>query len=239
MERLHKRFVPGFSPIYTALAVGIFAGLGLSVLSFVGPHPAKYIWFGYFTLLFAGVILQILSNRVLYVRVYETLGWGLSALALAAMAWGVTVQAWRDKSEMLTAVVIATMFLWYGASKFAEKYHSPQRERMPYGGVGKMNQKTGVIVDPRYTEMSPEAQTRSAKGTQMVIRLTPLIAGMAMLLARSLSANIEVLLLIPVGLYLGAVTTSVAASQASYAVSIARWEREHGKPIYLKRPRPQ
>ena len=102
-----------------------------------------------------------------------------------------------------------------------------------------MNQKTGVIVDPRYTEMSPEAQTRSAKGTQMVIRLTPLIAGMAMLLARSLSANIEVLLLIPVGLYLGAVTTSVAASQASYAVSIARWEREHGKPIYLKRPRPQ
>ena len=235
MEKFQRRFTPAFSPMITVLGTCVFAGLGLSILSFVGPHPSKYVWLGVLGFLFVGVALQFFSNRVLIIRVYGALGWGLAALVFAILAWSVTVLAWGQKGQVLAAAVIGAMLLGYGALVFVGKYYSPQRERMPYGVVGKMNQKTGVIVDPRYMEGSSEAQAKSAQGTRTVARLSPLIAGFTMLLARSLSANVEVLLFIPLGLFLAAVATLVAASQASYAVSIARWEREHGKRIYVKK----
>ena len=211
------------------------AGLGLIILSFVGPPPSRYVWLGFLGFLLVGVVLQLFSKRVLTIRVYGALGWGLAALVFAMLAWSVTVLAWGQKGQVLAAVVIGAMLLGYGTLVFVGKYRSPQRERMPYGVVGKMNQKTGVIVDLRYMEGSSEAQAKSAQETRTVVRLSPLIAGLTMLLARSLSANVEVLLFIPLGLFLAAVATLVAASQASYAVSIARWEREHGKRIYVKK----
>lgn len=219
----------------TVFGTGVFAGLGLSILSFVGPPPSRYVWLGFLGFLFVGVALQFFSKRVLTIRVYGALGWGLPALVFAMLAWSVTVLAWGQKGQVLAAVVIAAMLLGYGTLVFIGSYRSPQRERMPYGGVGKMNQKTGAIIDPRYVEISPEAQAKSAEGVRTVVRLSPLIAGLTMLLVRSLSANVEVLLFIPLGLFLAAVATSVAASQTSYAVSTAHWERQHGKRIYVKK----
>ncbi len=235
MERLQKRFALAFSPMFTALNTGLITFLGLSFLTVVGPRPSPYAWSGLLVFLLVGVVLQFGSKRVLFYRAYDTLGWSLASVIFATLAWGVTVSAWGQTDQLLAFVVISLMLLTFGGMVFFNYLHNPQRNRMPYGDVGKMNPSTGVIVEPKFMEVSPEVRTKSFGGLRTIARLSPLIAGTTMLLARSLPDSTAVLIFLPAGLMLSSITAFMAARFLSFTVSTVRWQRVHGKRIYVKR----
>lgn len=235
MERSQKRYALTFSPLFSGLGTSLFTSLSLILLIFLGPRPPRYIWLGLLLFVFLGFGLQIGSRRVLVYRAYDTAGWSLATIGFATVAWSVVGHAWGQNAQVLASVVISILLIFVSGLTYVLERRNPQRAWRPYGPVGRLNPNTGVIVDLTDLEPARWLETPNTERLKQVIKLSPLIAGLTMLLARSLPNSLALLVLVPLGLILSSITARFAAMFLGYAVSTLCWEQRHGKAIHVKR----
>ena len=234
MERFDKWFPLAYSPLWTGLAAGWVGLFALGSMLVVSP-AAAWVWLVILAVSAFGALLQFTTRRVLVIRVYDLVMYSLTAVTGAVLTWDVLLLAWGESSAVFAGVLIAAMLVSFGAITYIRDRRNPKRVRLPCAATGKMDPKTGLIVDPRYVDKTPEARQQGSVVLRAILGLTPLIAGLSMIVVRGLSDDVAVLLFLLPGVIFSVLMTWFAAKSASFLVGTIRWERAHGKRIYVKR----
>lgn len=234
IEHFNRLFPAAYSPLFTALYAGFMSFIALCGMVVVSPAST---WAWLVVLLFAGVgmVLQFATKRVLIIRLYDSMMYALAAGASALLTWSLLVLAWGQGSAVLAAATITAMLIGFGAVTVVRDRRNPKRVRLPCAAIGKMDQNTGLITDPRYIDRTPVAAQQGNAATKAVLSLAPLIAGLSMMLVRGLPDDAAILLLLFPGTLFAVMMTWFVAKSMSFLIGTLRWERDHGKRIYVKR----
>lgn len=220
---------------YSSLILGgacvIVAYLLLGLLPMqwsIWPYWARF-WGIPFLLI--GIFSEFFTRRLLWIRLYQTLMFGIMSGVSSYVLWSVLAGNQLVQNSLvvlfLSCPIFAILLFLAGPQKQAE------RRAMPYGPVGMLNAKTGhvdISRSPVHVHTKVEiAEDRLRK----IARFSPLIAGIGMFLARLLSESG-----LTVGIALFAFTTFLGGlggslGSAFYIYSIIGWERHHKRKIRL------
>lgn len=234
MQRFDKWFPIAYSPLFTALAASFWAFLALVSMLAVAPVPA-WIWLVVLAGALVGVFLQFVTRRVLVIRLYDFVMYSIAAMAGALLTWRLLVLAWGAANAVFAGIIVLVMFVGFGIVIYGKDRRNPRRMLLPCAATGKLDLKTGLIVDPRFVDNATEYDHQRNAALRAVLSLSPLIAGLSMMLVRGLpDANALFLFLAP-GIFIAALMTWFAFKTLSFLVGTVLWEREHGKRIYVKR----
>ncbi len=226
-----------YSPLVAGCtaAFGIYLGLGLfTVQRRVAPG---WIWLSVLLIPLAGLVLQITSRRVIYIRAYQVFSYSLLGLVHGSLLWTILTSEQPHQFSLLAGLVnaIVLITLTIGSYQISQKRH--QRLQMPYGPVGTLDRVTG-LVDPAVSPPDIQKhQDRLEKWSDLLWRLAPLTAGLSMLFVRGLSDSGIELVVAMTAFAFAVAGVAGAGGLCSSLVATRRWEREHNKPIYVKRPR--
>jgi len=216
--------------------MGTFAiYLGLILFAVQEMVAPSWIWLLGLLIPLSGLILQVVSRRVIYVRAYQLFIFGLITLVYGTLLWAVVTLDRSYDFKLFASLVIAVMLiaLVIGAYRISQRRH--QRTQMPYGPVGTLDKKSGLI-DPTISPPNIQSrQDRLEKRSVLLWRLAPLTAGLAMLLVRGLprSGNAALVAIVALGFaVLGAIGLG---GYCFFVVASKRWEQEHRKVMYVKR----
>jgi hypothetical protein len=234
MDRLDKHFPLAYSPLFTGFAAGwcgLFALCGLTVVSPV----AGWIWLAVLAVSALGILLQFTTKRVLVMRAYDSVVLAMAAVAGAVWTWEVLTLAWGEGSGVYAGTLIALMLISFGAMVYVRDRSNPKRVRLPCATIGKLDPNTGLIVDPRYIERTPETKLQGSVALRRILSATPLIAGISLMLVRGLPDEVAMLLFLLPSMFIAIFMTWISAVSMSFLIGTIHWEREHGKRIYVKR----
>ena len=234
MERFDKWFPLAYSPLFTGFVAGWWGLIALGSMLVVSP-AAAWVWLVILAGSAIGALLQYTTRRVLVIRVYDLVMYSLTAVTGAVLTWDVLLLAWGESSAVFAGVLIAAMLVSFGAITYIRDRRNPKRVRLPCATIGKMDPKTGLIVDPRYMDKTLEDTQQGGAALRTILGLTPLIAGLSIMVVRGLPDDVAVLLFLLPGVFIAVFMTWMLAKSTSFLVGTIRWERAHGKRIYVKR----
>ncbi len=234
MERFDKWFPLAYSPLFTGLFAGWVGLIALGSMLVVSP-AAAWVWLVILAVSAFGALLQFTTRRVLVIRVYDLVMYSLTAVTGAVLTWDVLLLAWGESSAVFAGVLIAAMLVSFGAITYIRDRRNPKRVRLPCAATGKMDSKTGLIVDPRYMDKTPEGEQQGNSALRAILSLSPLIAGLSVMVVGGLPDDAAMMLFLFPGIFIAVFMTWAAAKSASFLVGTIRWERAHGKRIYVKR----
>ena len=140
---------------------------------------------------------------------------------LGRFSWRFPIQFSRCKSRVITII-------W-----FILDQRKAERNQMPYGPQGKLNPKTGIIIDKTYWPVSSEQTESNNKYAGWVIRASPLIAGVAIAFTRGLNITGKMIFISLTIAVIATLVAIVSGSVLSYLFATIRWEKEHNLQIYL------
>jgi len=156
-------------------------------------------------------------------------------VACALVAWAAISYDQSGVFRHLAAWGIAVSLVLVAVASYVVDQRRPSLKRMPCGRHGKLDLRTGIIVDPFYTERSQEAATNSRTIMQWSFRLVPLTAGLVLALVRSLSPSGQVVMVGLASVVFATMMASGLGTTLSSLVAIGQWERLHRKHIYVTR----
>ena len=171
MERFDKWFPLAYSPLFTGLFAGWVGLIALGSMLVVSP-AAAWVWLVILAGSAFGALLQFTTRRVLVIRVYDLVMYSLTAVTGAVLTWDVLLLAWGESSAVFAGVLIAAMLVSFGAITYIRDRRNPKRVRLPCAATGKMDPKTGLIVDPRYMDKTPEARQQGSVVLRAILGLT-------------------------------------------------------------------
>ena len=201
MERFDKWFPIAYSPLFTGLLTGYFSFIALCGMIVVSPASTR-AWLVVLVGSGLGVVLQFTTRRVYAIRIYDTIAYVLAAVAGAALTCDVLLLAWGESSAVFAGVLIAAMLVSFGAITYIRDRRNPKRARLPCAATGKMDPKTGLIVDPRYMDKTPEGEQQGNSALRAILSLSPLIAGLSMMMVRGLPDDAAMMLFLFPGIFL-------------------------------------
>lgn len=233
LQRLHDphhlQFSPGLTgAIFTAL---LYLELVL-IHALIAPVP-QWVWVCGTLVLFTGIILQLTSRRMLYLRLYQVCVFFIFSVVLAYLLWGLLTLSQGDYNRIVAGVLIGMIFIgsvWSGYDPNRTRKHY---KTMPHGPIGLLNLKTGLIVPTRSPATSQAQIRESQKMTQMLLRFGPLLTGLLAFIIQISSQSNDILLLTVVTLPWMIICARGVGTYLVYVVSIIRWEEEYQRRIYI------
>jgi len=222
---------------YSTIALGgasaFFSLIAALMLEYMGLSISVFVCFLVFLIL-VGIVLQIRSNRVLYIRIYQlvvfsTLVFSFLVVAILFLTDGGPL--WQKWFVVIVMTIIAVLL---GVLAFfrTRQLYTPT---MPHGPLGILNPNTGV-VDP--TKSPPKLQEKIeeySNKTNFVWRVIPLTAGLALAFVRGLSDSGGELVMAIIAIIVVVGVSGSIGSVYAYIRAILCWEKKHGKRITVKR----
>lgn len=222
-----------YSPLLFGIA--LTPPIYLILVLFAQPHVVvpKWLWLSGLPIIVAGAILQFSSNRVLWIRIYQvTVVLWLGVLALILL-WVVLTKDQSGGYKLLAGVTIGIIVI--GSVVATYQSNNAMWSNMPHGPTGVLDNQTG-LVNPNKSPI--QVQNRLDKAhrlTDIWRNFSSLAAGLAMFLVQVLP-NSGITIMVAFVALIWTILGLVGVSRALYFVpSIIRWEREHGKQIYVMR----
>lgn len=222
-----------YSPVVFGIA--LVPPIYLILVLFAQPHVVipKSLWFSGIPIIIIGAVLQFLSNRVLWIQVYQAIV-TLWLVSLSLLLLWIVLTTGQDEEYKLLAgattsvIVVGSMIATYQSNINVWK-------NMPHGPTGILDCKTG-IVDPTESPQYVQDQLDKARDlTDVWQRFSPLAAGILMFLVQVLS-NSGITIMVAFVALIWTILGVAGVSRAFYFIaSIIRWEREHEKHIYVMR----
>lgn len=222
-----------FSSFFLGLVGSIVGYLIIALIVMVGQPLGNWIWFFPISVLLIGFLIDLVSRRLWWIRLYQVtlaLFCTLLIMSYLLIAFTQTPQA----NFYGVAFTLVTIACAVAGLAFRQTMQSPLRKIMPHGALGRLDPRTGYV----YPDQSPPAVKRewekTQRGLNVITRLTPLIAGVAMVLVQMFATS-QVLSFINFLFSIGVTfCASGIGSYAAFAYCVRQWEIEHQKKILVK-----
>lgn len=228
------------SPLFAGVSGGggIAVGLLLHAALPIGDYtPPLWAWLAALLVVpGAGLVLHITMRRVVYIKMFFA-----AVLAMATLAYGhlvllvVTIGA-NSVVRLLIAMLIAVALACVSIQTYVIFLKAPERSTMPHEEIGVLDSANGLVDLSRFPPEAERWHRRWDKMTTLTRSLLPLIAGLAMLFVRSLSASGDVILVVLCASVMAVGTAVGVGRHLGFAVASRRWEEQHGMAIIIKRP---
>ena len=179
--------------------------------------------------------MYYLTRRLLIIKVYQISAAGIMALAFGAVFWAALSNGQSPRLTLVMGIAVAlTLAITAVGAYNHNKRRRAGRTKNPVGIGGALDPRTARITreDDGLADDTTEATNQSVN---RVLRFGPVIAGLSLLFARSLSADGVVIVMGLVAFVIAYGATLGAGGMWYYAVKTINWEREHGKRIYVQR----
>ena len=207
----------------------------LILFLFAQPHVAvpKWLWVAGIPIIGAGAILQFLSNRVLWIRIYQAAVTLWLAILALILLWILLTQGQSGAYKLLAGATMGVVVI--GSIVATYQSNIDVWINMPHGPTGVLDNQTG-LVNPTKSPIKVQNRLDKARRLTDIWRnFSPLSAGIAMFLAQVLP-NSGITIMVAFVALIWTILGVVGASRALYFVpSILRWEREHGRHISVMR----
>lgn len=222
-----------YSPLLFGIA--LTPPIYLILVLFAQPYVAvsKWLWLSGLPILVAGIILQFFSNRVLWIRIYQVVVTLWLAILALFLLWVVLTKGQSREYKLLAGATIGIITV--GSIMATYQANRDVWTDMPHGPTGVLDNQTG-IVNPNKSPIQIQNRLDKARRLTDIWRnFSPLAAGIAMFLVQILP-NSGITIMVAFVALIWTILGVVGVSRALYFVpSIIRWEREHGKQIYVMR----
>ncbi|GAB4568502.1 MAG: hypothetical protein Kow0047_21450 [Anaerolineae bacterium] len=225
-----------FLPFLFGSQITLFVYLGFALFIVLGIGLPIEAWVAALLMPLVGLILQLASRRVIYIRAYYTVVAGLFSLVYGSLLWSILATDQSHRFKLFAGLIIGAMLILIGIGSYRANLSKSYSVYMPHGPVGTLDERTG-LVDP--STSPPHIQEEYDKAQRQIAQLlqwAPLTAGLSILLVRSLSLKGHMFLIALVALVCAAGGAFGVGGFYFYYVAARNWEREHGKPIYVKWP---
>ena len=233
MSRYIEKHPYYYTPLTTTIAlVGYFFFLWMPLPVFGYKLPAYWLWIC-LILIISGIAMQIRIRRVICIHVYNQVvfvflqsffSWALVQLIIWFLGERMIVFA----SLLIISMVILMTIMW-----FVLDQRKMERKQIPCGRRGKLNLKTGIIIEQTYRPVYSEQPEKHQKSLEWTLRASPLIAGLAIIFIRTLNIMEKMVVLLFFQIFIGIFVIKMSGETLSYLVATMRWEKEHDMQIYL------
>jgi hypothetical protein len=225
--------VRDYSPLAFGLAATMFVVLPLllwPIFSEVALCP--WIWLVPSGLILTGVLLQIFTRRLLYIRIFQLCGNLVILIGMLGLASALTANAATFVRTIILILAVLSPSIVHGYREANRKCSGSVA-----GDTGKLDVISGLL-DPHAPSGNKEFNQPVGFFDRYVIKLTPLIAGIVMFIANLESINgINVLGWICV--FAGSWASAFSIGRFAYFVTVTIiWEEDHEKLIFVDWTRP-
>lgn len=230
-----KKYLLSSTNLLSPSFAGISGGAGIAVgLLFHAALPIGYytapLWAWLVALVVIpgiGFILQIAVRRVIYIKLFFAAVLAGAAFVYGHLVWLVLAAGADFILRLVIAALILMLLICVSIQACVSILRSPERSTMPHEEFGVLDSVSGLI-DPSQT--LPRAQGWRRRWDKMAIitrSLLPLVAGLSMLLVRSLSASGEIILLVFCASVMAVGVAAGAGRHLGFAAASWRWEGQH------------
>lgn len=234
MKIFRDPYAQQYSTLVPALSI-IFYYFGAGFLDYFGFDIPNEVWWYGLLLFGAGFLLEFSSSRLIFIRSYQaSVFFSIAAVYTVLFIALITMHLTYNMKMIVTFVtLLAQMLTMIGAYRYAADKGSHSRH-YPIGPYADLNTVTGIVTRARSPRDIKEQQNIKG-GYARMYRLSPLIAGLSMLVAGQIngfSINIAV------GVIAGVIAFSTATGTAGivfWLIASARWESENELRIIVKR----
>jgi len=221
-----------YSPFGWGVLIALSSLIGLAMLSYKSINVSVLLYLSIGAML-AGIALQIRSRRIIYIRIYQMMIVFMQAVIFSIGAILLLIEDQKTAMKLVIVTMVVTLFIGLVVFSFF-RTRRVYASISPYGPFGVMNPKTG-IVDPTHSIPKIQKQIDKYDGkTNLVWRLIPLTAGLALAFVGALSLSGKELVWAIGAIVIVAGDSLGIGSLAAYAAATLRWERKHGKYIIVK-----
>lgn len=221
-------------PFSIIVSIIIYIGVFLILDRTKGSVPS-WLWVTGLPILAVGIMLQMLSTRVLWIRSYQCLAFFLAGL-VHTFAFGLILKDVENQlpTQFLYLVLATGYCISIGGAYYTTRKNSVKQLRvMPHGTIGTISPNTGIIRTEITSELLKKREERYSENLNRMKRFIPLLAGLAfyVLAVFGTAGNMAIVILISSVL---AVTCAIGTGiLAVYAVATYQWEREQQLQLHL------
>lgn len=237
MIRISDYYTLQYSTLPLTLGSAMFVYMGFVLMLIVGRPVAKWMWWSGVILFGCGVILQFATRRVLFIRSYQFIMVFVLAFTYGFLLLEIIVTKGRTKEASLLLPILLTLSLLM-TMVGVYKNHSnkmPHFREKPIGPVWEnFDPKTGTITRTS-TKLQQQKQRQFRKSYSRLNRIGPLIAGLSMLIAGSLSNSSTNIAIILIAFVITFASSAALAALLFQLIGILWWEKTNGKHVIVKR----
>jgi len=236
MIRISDPLSQQYSTITMAFVSAMFIYLGFVLLLIVGFSVAKWVWWVVAILPLCGVILQFTTRRVLIIKAYQFISAFALAFTYGVILLKIVTEGRTKEVALLIIIIILSSLLMTMIGVYKNKSHkAPNFYKKPVGPIWEnFDPKTGIITRAS-TERQRQRQNRYRQNYSRLNRIGPLIAGLSMLLAGSLSNSSTYVAIALIAFVITFVAAMAIAALLFQMIAILRWEKGNEKSIAVKR----
>lgn len=235
MWRFRDITVMKFSPLWFGVAGGVTVTLGLALFPALDEGMIPPIWAWLAALIAApsvGLLLHLTTCRVIYIKVYFVTTYGLIALVYGGVVWYALISI-MGHAQLFVGLILMATLIAIGWRAYLASLHSPERAVMPHEEIGGLNQATG-LVDPTHSPaIAREREIQWARSATWLRVVIPVSAALGVWLVRALPAHGDLVLVVIVASAIAIFSMMGAGKNLAFVVASMRWERAHGKHIFI------
>ena len=235
MQSTSDPFTQQNSLLVAGLAIAVFAFPGLGLLTYLGLSIPGWLWLSGLVIFAFGLLLHFATRRIVYIRSYQAAALGLVAVTYGVLLWVILAGSSLTGTRVLLVISIAGLQTLTGIVAFSDnrrRYRANPNK--PFGPYGILDAKVGVVTRDTSNQYKDQERRQTTLYTKLS-RLAPMTAGLAMLIARSLSDSAINIVIGLIALVCAFGAAAGAGGVIFYLVVSARWEQEHGMRMYVKR----
>lgn len=234
-----------FSPsnLFSPLAAGAVGALGvtLALMGYVGllnpvSRLAVSAWIAILIIcLGTGLVLQLTTLRVLFIRVFFASMFALGAVACGYLLLVLLVPSDEVFVRLFVGALVFLVLAIVAIQTYLSVTKAPSRSTMPHDDFGVLDESTGFIDLSRSMRHSSSGNEQWNKAALIVRATLPIVAALSMWLVRSLPATGDLVLIVLCGSFFAVVNAMGVGKHFALAVSCQRWEEQHQMKILVKR----
>lgn len=180
-----------------------------------------------------GVVLQIKTRRIIYHLAYMAMSWLIITLIFFMVAVVYLTKSHELKTKVFTILTLMVTVVGMGMY-FFRRTSRLYASTMPYGPRGLLNWKTGIVNSDKSPPRIQKNIDKDIAKTRNLARLSPLIAGLSMLLAYFLADIAGELILGMIAIIMMVVAAAASGSTLAYLIASLRWEKIYEKHLIVK-----
>lgn len=235
MRKFTDTYRGPFSAFLFGLCAALISFMGIGFFAVVNATPPLELWPLCLFYVVAGVLIELASNRVVYIRAFQVAAiFGWSALQ-SVLLWTILSAGQTELFQAFAGLTIGVMIIGLIYIGYRANHDRPYLADIPQGPFGVLDKQTG-LVNP-YDSEPPlrEAQKRTATVIGRLYRLTPLAVGLSTLLVRGLPDSGIAAVVTMFAFVMTAGGSLGSGAFCSFLVTTLRWEHTHGKKIRVKK----
>ena len=224
-----------FSPLVLAVLVFITLYGGFILLTITNIPVPGLAWYLGFPILGVGIVLQLFSRQLLWIRIYQSTLFSICALTYLFLLWVINSS---NNSQIATmGVLIVALSVGTASALIAKNTRKKWQTsgiETPHGIVGVLHERTGM-VDP-YQSQHPiqnEIDTSAEKYASLG-RFSLLIPGITMFLVQVLPQSLLMIGIAITAFVIFSFTLAGAIGAIIDIMSIIDWQRRKGRDIWVK-----